>query len=142
MEIRRVSDEELPVLLALLTELDDEPRISPSEGRFLFEQVQRTGSYYMAWEDGVAVGAFYLLLYVTLIHAGQPQALVDSVVVARDRRRQGIGRLLMASALDLARQGGAGKLALSSNTKRADAHRFYDALGFRRHGVSFVVDLA
>lgn len=142
MEIRSVSADELPVLLALLSELDDEPPIPLDQGRQLFAQARQCGVYYMAWKEGVAVGAFYLLLYVTLIHAGQPQALVDSVVVARDRRREGIGRQLMTAALDLARRGGAGKLALSSNIKRADAHRFYDALGFRRHGVSFVVDLA
>ena len=33
------------------------------------------------------------------------------------------------------------KLVLSSNAKRARAHEFYDKLGFRRHGISFWIDL-
>jgi len=36
------------------------------------------------------------------------------------------------------RSAGCYKLALSSNLKRAGAHRFYDSLGFERHGFSFV----
>ena len=40
--------------------------------------------------------------------------------------------------IDACRRAGCYKLALSSNLKRADAHRFYDSLGFERHGFSFV----
>ena len=47
----------------------------------------------------------------------------------------------MANALVRARTRGCYKLALSSNARRADAHRFYEALGFERHGLSFAVFL-
>jgi hypothetical protein len=33
------------------------------------------------------------------------------------------------------------KLALSSNVRRVYAHRFYETLGFERHGLSFAVFL-
>jgi GNAT superfamily N-acetyltransferase len=45
---------------------------------------------------------------------------------------------MMEHARDACRRAGCYKLALSSNLKRADAHRFYDSLGFERHGFSFV----
>ena len=32
------------------------------------------------------------------------------------------------------------KMALSSNLKREAAHRFYDSLGFGRHGYSFLIE--
>ena len=46
---------------------------------------------------------------------------------------------MMEHARALAREAGAYKLALSSNLKRTRAHAFYDALGFQRHGISFVI---
>jgi GNAT superfamily N-acetyltransferase len=44
-------------------------------------------------------------------------------------------------ALAEARERGCYKLALSANMKRDRAHAFYEALGFRRHGYSFLVEL-
>ena len=43
---------------------------------------------------------------------------------------QGIGRAMMAHALEECRKAGCYKLALSSNVQRANAHRFYESLGF------------
>jgi hypothetical protein len=33
------------------------------------------------------------------------------------------------------------KACLSSNIKREKAHEFYDGLGFKRHGISFMMEL-
>jgi len=48
---------------------------------------------------------------------------------------------MMRFAMDEARRQRCYKLTLSSNLKRERAHAFYDALGFERHGYSFVVRL-
>jgi GNAT superfamily N-acetyltransferase len=48
---------------------------------------------------------------------------------------------MMRAAMDLAAAKGAYKLALSSNLRRLDAHRFYDGMGFKRHGYSFSTDI-
>jgi GNAT superfamily N-acetyltransferase len=50
-----------------------------------------------------------------------------------------VGRAMMAHAIEQCRKAGCYKLALSSNLKREDAHRFYESLGFERHGYSFVI---
>lgn len=75
-----------------------------------------------------------------LAHSGMPSAIVEDVVVAPERQGQGIGRQLMAHALQQARVAGCYKLALSSNAKRQAAHAFYESLGFQRHGLSFVIE--
>jgi len=46
---------------------------------------------------------------------------------------------MMEHARAECRAGGCYKLALSSNLKREGAHQFYEALGFERHGYSFVI---
>jgi len=74
-------------------------------------------------------------------HSGAPAALVEDVAVHPGAQGRGIGRALMQHAMAIAREAGCYKLALSCNHKREAAHAFYDRLGLRRHGVSFVVDL-
>jgi GNAT superfamily N-acetyltransferase len=67
--------------------------------------------------------------------------VVEDVAVAPSRQGQGIGRAMMAHAIEECRKAGCYKLALSSNVKRAAAHKFYESLGFERHGYSYAVFL-
>jgi GNAT superfamily N-acetyltransferase len=96
---------------------------------------------FIAWRAGVAVGTYTLFVLPLLAHAGAPEAVVEDVAVHPQAQGQGIGRALMAHAMELAREAGCYKLALSSNQRREAAHAFYERLGFARHGVSFAVEL-
>jgi GNAT superfamily N-acetyltransferase len=49
---------------------------------------------------------------------------------------------MMQRAIELARAGGCYKLALTSNKARADAHRFYQRLGFKATHEGFRIDLS
>ena len=88
--------------------------------------------------EGEVVGTYALLILEKLGKRGTPAGVVEDVAVLPSRQGQGIGRAMMEHARDACRRAGCYKLALSSNLKRADAHRFYDSLGFERHGFSFV----
>jgi GNAT superfamily N-acetyltransferase len=74
-----------------------------------------------------------------LAHGCQPSGVVEDVAVHPARQGQGIGRQMMYFAMQRCRDAGCYKLALSSNLKREEAHRFYESLGFERHGYSFQV---
>jgi GNAT superfamily N-acetyltransferase len=56
---------------------------------------------------------------------------ITDLVVAGTRRRQGVGRALVAAAEATARAAGARRLDLSTGDNRRDAHAFYERLGFR-----------
>lgn len=104
--------------------------------------LQRAGGVVLVAEQaGRPVGTLTLFLLPLLAHRGAPEALVEDVAVHPDAQGTGVGRALMHEAMRRARVAGCYKLALSSNAKRTAAHAFYDRLGFRRHGVSFVVSL-
>jgi GNAT superfamily N-acetyltransferase len=92
--------------------------------------------------DGTPLGTLTLFVLPLLAHGGAPGALVEDVAVHPAAQGRGLGRALMAHALRIAAEAGCYKLALSSNASRPQAHAFYERLGFRRHGVSFVVDVA
>lgn len=84
------------------------------------------------------MGTFALLIMDTL--GSRCAAVVEDVVVGEIDRGEGIGRAMMKFAFEKAREAGCYKIVLSSNLEREDAHRFYDAIGFRKHGFSFIVE--
>jgi GNAT superfamily N-acetyltransferase len=61
----------------------------------------------------------------------------ESVHVHPDRRGHGIGRLLIAAAVDRARALGCYRVQLTSNVARTEAHHFYGSLGFTPSHVGF-----
>jgi GNAT superfamily N-acetyltransferase len=55
---------------------------------------------------------------------------VAGLVVDKDYRSQGIGRLLMAQAEEIANEWKVTSVRLTSNIKRIEAHHFYRKLGY------------
>jgi GNAT superfamily N-acetyltransferase len=143
-EIQAASEADLASILALYAEVEDDARvISIEEARLLFAQMRNYPDYrvYVAKSGKSIVGTFALLIMDNLAHMGAPSGVVEDVVVHRDWRGKGVGKQMMQFAMNRCRERGCYKLALSSNLKREAAHRFYDGLGFQRHGYSFIVEL-
>jgi GNAT superfamily N-acetyltransferase len=143
MRIREAREQDLPEILRLLSVLDAEAVMSVSEAKDIFERMASYPHYrcYMAVEDDEPVGTFCMIICDNLGHAGQKFAVVENVVVDPSFQGQGIGKVLMEAAMEEAARNGCYKLMLSSNEKRTDAHRFYDHLGFTRHGISFKIEV-
>jgi GNAT superfamily N-acetyltransferase len=66
--------------------------------------------------------------------------VIEDVAVRPEFQGRGVGRAMMEHARSECRRAGCYKMTLSSNLKRDGAHRFYDALGFERHGYSFLIE--
>lgn len=96
---------------------------------------------FVAKLQGVVVGTYELILIDNLAKAGVKTAIVEDVAVVPTLHKQGVGKAMMIHACAVAKEHGAYKLALSSNKRRQDAHAFYKALGFERHGISFGITL-
>jgi len=145
--IREATEADLPGVLALYGQsgLDNDAVLTVAQAREVFQQFARYPSYRLfvacetAYRDTV-IATYALLVMHNLAHCGAPSAIAEDVVVHPQRQGQGIGRQLMAHAIEQAREAGCYKLALSSNAKRQAAHAFYESLGFQRHGLSFVIE--
>ena len=141
VEIRDASEEDLPAVLRILAEsgIDGGESFTLDEARAHFARIQRPGfRLLVATVEGEIVGTYVLAIMEKLGKRGTPAGVVEDVAVAPSRQGQGIGRAMMEHAREACRRAGCYKLALSSNLRREDAHRFYDSLGFERHGFSFV----
>ncbi len=86
--------------------------------------------------DGAVVGLLTTHLFST-IHSSVPVALLTALVVAEGARGSGVGRGLVARAEEWARSRGALRITVTSGAQRADAHEFYERIGYARTGVRF-----
>jgi GNAT superfamily N-acetyltransferase len=144
LEIRAATEADLPSILALYVDVEDDGRVlSIEQARSVFTRMRSYPDYtvYVAMLGGSIVGTFALLIMDNLAHMGARSGVLEDVVVQRDCRGKGVGKQMVRFAMDRCREKGCYKLALSSNLKREAAHRFYDGLGFQRHGYSFVSGL-
>ena len=81
-----------------------------------------------------AAGAVVASLQVTFIpgltYGGDERCQLEAVHVASSHRGGGLGSRLVEHAIGLARQRGCAVVQLTSDKRRTDAIRFYEALGF------------
>jgi len=143
MKIREAADFDLPAILRAYDEsgIGGDSAFTVDEAREQFALLRRYPSYrvFVAEADGVFAGTYALIVLDNLNKRGAPAAIVEDVAVLPAFQGRGVGRAMMEHAREQCRAAGCYKMALSSNLKREDAHRFYDSLGFERHGYSFVI---
>ena len=141
--IREALEQDLPQVLALYAQpgLDDGHTLTVEQAKQHYRRFKQYPNYrlFVAECNGEIVGTFALLIMDNLAHVGTPSGVVEDVVVMAEHQGKGIGRRMMEAALAKCRESGCYKMALSSNLKREGAHRFYESLGFGRHGYSFLI---
>ena len=71
-----------------------------------------------------------------------PVAKIVAMVVDASARRRGVGAELVFALERHAAAAGAGKIVVTSANRRADAHAFYEKLGYARTGLRFGKELA
>ncbi|MDE3166302.1 MAG: GNAT family N-acetyltransferase [Acidobacteriota bacterium] len=145
IEIRDALDPDLPGILRVLAEsgIDGGESFTLAEARAHLARLRESPGFHLfaAIVDGEVAGTYSLLIMQKLGKRGTPAGVVEDVAVLPALQGRGIGRAMMAHAIEQCRRAGCYKLALSSNLRREPAHRFYESLGFERHGYSFAIDV-
>lgn len=124
-----------------LLEVEGDPIVTRQEAeqRFAALLVRPEHTIYMAESGGEVIGTYALVFLPGLTHGARDSGVVEDVVVNPEQRGRGIGSWMMRDALERCRQRGCYKLVLSSHLERQKAHRFYEGLGFNKHGFSFLM---
>ncbi|WP_330333928.1 GNAT family N-acetyltransferase [Streptomyces sp. NBC_00536] len=137
MIFRTATRQDLPAIIALLSDEDAvvDPRTVEVDAAYerAFAAVDADGRNEMVVldeGDGTVVGCLQLTYIPGLGRHGQERALIEAVRVRADRRGAGLGRSLLTWAIDRARSRGCTLVQLTSNKRRAEAHRLYGSLGF------------
>jgi len=145
LHIREATEQDLETILAVYRDAGIETCGKPSleSARRAFNRMASYPSYkvYVAEMDGRVCGTYALLIMDNMANGGASSGVVEDVAVLRSFQGKGIGKAMMEEAIRACRDAGCYKMALSSNATRTGAHKFYESLGFVRHGFSYRVDL-
>src|SRR5215471_20470951 len=145
LEIRDATDDDLTGVMRVLADsgIDGGHSFTLEEAREHLAHIRSWPNFrlFAVLDGDEVVGTYSLVIVDKLGKRGTPAGVVEDVAVSPSAQRKGVGRAMMAHAIEECRKAGCYKVALSSNLKRSDAHRFYESLGFERHGYSFAVFL-
>jgi GNAT superfamily N-acetyltransferase len=143
--IRAATDHDIPAILNLYCDAGIDGGVSFTvEEAVAHYALLRSYPYFqvfVAVVDEIVAGTYELVILDNMAKRGQKSGVVEAVAVHPESQGQGVGRAMMQHALEQCRLAACYKMTLSSNLKREDAHRFYDSLGFTRHGYSFQMEL-
>ncbi len=130
MEIKQIKEvtDELVSAMATLVPLLAEKAKTPS-----FSDLQQITTadgtfFFVAEENGVILGTLTLVTY--RIPTGK-KAWIEDVVVEKNARGKGIGKLLLEHAMQFAAEQGIPKIDLTSNPTRVAANELYKKIGFQ-----------
>lgn len=138
IQFRPASISDLPAILALLA--DDvlgrrrEALGPPLDPRYAqaFHAIDGDPNQLLAVAEqgGEVVGCLQLTFIPGLSRVGAWRGQIESVRVASRLRGSGLGRAFLEWAIETCRQRGCALVQLTTDKRRADAHRFYQSLGF------------
>jgi len=115
---------------------------SPAQAAQRIERITAdpSTSLIVAEADSELAG-FGALHVQNLVERDEPGCEVAGLVVGERFRRRRIGELLMQALENEARRRGATIMVLNTAHRRADAHAFYEALGYEHTGRRYAKDL-
>jgi GNAT superfamily N-acetyltransferase len=133
--LREARREDVPEIVALLA--DDAigaGREGPADDAYYaaFELIaaDERNQVLVAEADGRIVGTLQLTMIPGLSRHGMLRGQIEGVRVSSASRGQGLGRVMIERAIEVARGQGCGLVQLTSDKRRPDAVRFYQSLGF------------
>lgn len=139
LSFRTATTNDLPAIIGLIA--DDqlgqarEDASLPLDQRYLdaFAAIARDPNQRLvvAEQDGALIGCMQITFIPGISRRGAWRGQIESVRVARSRRGAGIGAAMFEWAIAECRRQGCSLVQLYTDKSRADAHRFYERLGFK-----------
>jgi len=111
--------------------------------RDAFRAIDSDPNQYLAvmTDDGTVVGTLQLTFIAGLSRRGALRGQIEAVRVAAGHRGCGLGQRLFEWAIAECRDRGCRTVQLTTDKSRADAHRFYDRLGFKASHIGYKLSL-
>lgn len=129
IQIQPVVSEDMQAIARLMRGLGHKHSVEEVARRWNLVTDRGSNPAFMAKEGSLAVGLLALHIQPLLFYP-EPLARITTLVVDPAKRRRGVGRLLMETAVQASKDADCGTLELTTGLQREDAKAFYRALGF------------
>ena len=134
MEIRELTEKDLPSLLDLYIQLSESNKnltLDESKKIWMNEiEENKNIKYFGAVENGKVLSTCYCVIIPNLTNFNQPICFVENVVTDKNYRKQGLGKRVIEKAIETAKENNCYKVILLSGIARKEAHQFYEKIGF------------
>lgn len=147
LEIRPATTRDVPAIVGMLA---DDPlgaqRESPDDLTPYLTALDRLAAdpnqhVVVAIREGLVVGTLQLTMVPGLSRKGATRSIIEGVRVHATERGSGLGTQLIEWAIATSRRENCQLVQLTSDVTRADAHRFYERLGFTPSHLGFKLKL-
>lgn len=131
--IREINNGDLDGLLALYTQLNDNPiPEKTAELSSLWEKILSDENHHIivAEEDGKIVSSCVCVIIPNLTHGQRPYAFVENVVTDKDYRKRGLATACLDYAKKIAEDENCYKLMLLTGSKEESTLNFYRRAGY------------
>jgi GNAT superfamily N-acetyltransferase len=144
--IRSASSNDIPIILELLYELG---RPRPREDKDVEEFSNLVTKYLIsepikkiivAEYDNKIVGMASMML-LSRLNRKRLELYIPELIVQKDYQNKEIGKKLMESCMDFAKQNNCHRIRLESGNQRIGSHLFYKKLGFEQSSLSFTKNM-
>ena len=137
MVVRDATVADAPALAPLLDELGYPAPVDALESRMRRMLSRDDQRILVAERDGAVLGLLALHIFPVLAY-DRDLAMIMALVVTKRARGLGVGRALIERADAVSKSLGASRLMVTTHVRRADAHAFYERLGFEFTGRRYV----
>ncbi|MGL1892701.1 MAG: GNAT family N-acetyltransferase [Spirochaetaceae bacterium] len=85
---------------------------------------------YLTYEGNIAVATCIITIIPNLTRNQKSYAVIENVITHSDYRYKGYGKAIMEKATNYAIENNCYKVMLLSSSKRVEAHKFYEKIGY------------
>lgn len=138
--IRTAADHDLRQLLNLYRHLHPhDPELETAAAERVWSNLLASGfmTVIVAQAAELLVSSCTLAIVPNLSRGGRSYGVIENVVTHAGHRRLGLGRRVLAHAIDIAGRADCYKVLLATGSRRETTLRFYEGAGFERGGKTY-----
>ena len=144
--IRTASEKDIPILFGLLYDLG-RPKPQEDTDVDIFRNLVKkyvadlNKTILVAELDDIEIVGMMSIVFLPRLNCSTLELYVPELVVLEKYQNQGIGKKLINSCIDLAKEKKCHRIRLESGNQRKGSHQFYKNLGFKQSALLITKNL-